>query len=397
MTLNPIAAVTQRDPYSYYRRLLAERPVYRDDALDLWIVSSAAAVSAVLESKAGRVRPMTEPVPRALAGSAAGGIFGNLVRMNDGARHTAMKQSVMRILGAVEEAEVAREARDWLARRLVETGDALCDGTLNGIIFELPVAVVASIAGVPRDLVPAATASIADFVRAIAPGSALDQLDKGKTGADRLVSMFMALSHNSSGVVRDLQEASRSDAAAAIANAIGFLSQTYEATAGLVGNALLAATIHRDAYQRATDHDRVHGFVREVLRHDPPIHNTRRFLAEDLAVGGHTLRAGEAVLLVLAAANHDQGVNARPDLFDIDRPERRNFTFGLGRHACPGEAIATAIAAVAVEMLVPRLTELDRLAERVSYRPSANARIPVFGGRSLGSEPAATETGARAQ
>jgi cytochrome P450 len=62
----PIAAVTHADPYPYYAALVAERPLYRDDALGLWVASSAAAVRAVMTSELCRVRPADEPVPKAL-------------------------------------------------------------------------------------------------------------------------------------------------------------------------------------------------------------------------------------------------------------------------------------------------------------------------------------------
>ena len=81
---DPIAAVTHPDPYPYYADLAAHRPLYRDDALRLWVASSAAAVTAVLASDLCRVRPPAEPVPRALLGSPAGELFGHFVRMNDG-------------------------------------------------------------------------------------------------------------------------------------------------------------------------------------------------------------------------------------------------------------------------------------------------------------------------
>lgn len=69
---HPIAAVTHADPYPYYAQLVARAPVYRDEALDRWVASSADAVTAVLSSDLCRVRPPTEPVPRALLGSRAG-------------------------------------------------------------------------------------------------------------------------------------------------------------------------------------------------------------------------------------------------------------------------------------------------------------------------------------
>src|SRR5207249_4152409 len=59
---DPVAAVTHSDPYPYYADLAARRPLYRADALGVWVASSAAAVTAVLTSDPCRVRPTAEVV-----------------------------------------------------------------------------------------------------------------------------------------------------------------------------------------------------------------------------------------------------------------------------------------------------------------------------------------------
>lgn len=385
---NPIAAVTAADPYSYYRALLAECPIYRDEVLGLWVASSAAAVTDVLESGACRVRPAAEPVPKALSGSAAGTIFGNLVRMTEGPGHAAMKQAVREALATADAPAVTREVRTWLAER-IGTRDALDADAVNAIIFELPVSVVATLVGVPRDLVAEAASLTADFVRCIAAGSSDLQIAKGKRSAEGLVSLFSALSKGGGLLGRLRAEAHGSDATAVLANAIGFLSQTYEATAGLIGNTLLAAVAHPQIFQQACETGRLDLFVREVSRHDPSVHNTRRFVAEDATIAGQTMRAGEAILVVLGAANHDAAVNPAPERFDLDRSDRRSFMFGRARHGCPGETIAVAIAAAAAEGLVGRLARL----ERVRYLPLTNVRIPVFGSLETGSQARTNELG----
>jgi len=58
------------------------------------------------------------------------------------------------------------------------------------------------------------------------------------------------------------------------------------------------------------------------------------------------------VLVVLAAANRDPAANPEPARFDPLRRDRQAFTFGVGPHACPGEAMATAIAEAGVERLL---------------------------------------------
>ncbi|MGH9769891.1 MAG: cytochrome P450 [Blastocatellia bacterium] len=118
--------------------------------------------------------------------------------------------------------------------------------------------------------------------------------------------------------------------------------------------------------------------IQEVLRYDSPVQNTRRFLAQDGLVAGEKMKAGDAILVILAAANRDPSVNPNPERFDVFRKERRIFTFGVGPHACPGEALATTIAKAGVERLIVSGLALERLAETMTYRASANTRIPLF-------------------
>ncbi len=119
--------------------------------------------------------------------------------------------------------------------------------------------------------------------------------------------------------------------------------------------------------------------VEETARHDPSVQNTRRFCIEAITIAGATLAAGDAVLLVVAAANRDPAFNPDPDRFTLVRARRRMLGFGHGVHACPGQALACALAAAGLEALLSRAPDLDAMRERGwSYRPSTNARIPVF-------------------
>jgi cytochrome P450 len=368
MPLDPIVAVTAPDPYPYYRALAAQRPVYRDEQLGLWVVAGAAAVEAILMEPAARVRPVAEPVPKSIAGSPAGDVFGAFARMTDGPPQAAMKRAIQAALAGITAEQVAAMARAWLAKHLGGR-DVVCAGTLNEIAVALPVSVVASLLGLPDAALPEARGLIAAFIAGIAPAAAPDQAVAASDAAERLTVLLRSLPV----FPADVPEA------AALANVLGLLFQTYDATAGLVGNTLLAASRHRDAYLRGANRARIPDFVDEVQRHDPAVHNTRRFLAADIDFMGHPLRQGDAILVVLAAANHDASANAAPERFDIDRADRRSFTFGAGRHGCPGTVIATAVAAAAAEILVPRLADLGGLADGIGYRPLPNLRIPVFG------------------
>ena len=65
---HPLAAATHANPYPYYAQLVAERPLYYDAGLKLWVAAGAAVVDAVLTSDLCGVRPLG----RTGAGGAAG-------------------------------------------------------------------------------------------------------------------------------------------------------------------------------------------------------------------------------------------------------------------------------------------------------------------------------------
>lgn len=373
---DPIAAVTHTDPYPYYAELATRPGLTRDEGLGLWIASSAAAVTAVLSSDVCRVRPAAEPVPAALVGSPAGDIFGRLVRMNDGAGHTPMKDAVAASLAGFDATRLA-EASGTQARALVEAlQPEIHPERVSDVAFRLSTYVLASLLGVPREQLGDVAAWMSDFVRCLAPGSAPDQMERGKAAARRLLDTFASLLDRGEPATL----LGRLDADVIVANGIGFLSQAYEATAGLIGNTLVAIARERALRdQLRADPGHLRRVVREVVRYDPPVQNTRRFVARRGSVAGQDVQAGDAVLVVLAAANRDPAVNRDPNRFDVFRAERQAFTFGAGAHACPGEEIATTIAQVGVERLLAAGVDPDDLAGRMTYRPSANTRIPLFG------------------
>jgi cytochrome P450 len=165
-----------------------------------------------------------------------------------------------------------------------------------------------------------------------------------------------------------------------IANAIGLLFQPYEATAGLIGNTLLALNRNRGLRQLvAAEPDLLRDVILEVLRYDSPVQNTRRFVGEDGIVAEHPMKAGDTILVVLAAANRDPAANPNPEQFEMNRKGRRTFTFGVGAHACPGETLAVAIAKAGVEHLIASGVAYGLITDPARYRASANTRVPLLG------------------
>ncbi|MNV74644.1 Biotin biosynthesis cytochrome P450 [compost metagenome] len=116
--------------------------------------------------------------------------------------------------------------------------------------------------------------------------------------------------------------------------------------------------------------------IAEVQRFDPSVQNTRRFVATPCEIEGVSLNPGDVILVLLASANRDPQLNDRADNLCLDRAQRRSFTFGAGRHHCPGQALALSIAIASVRQILAVNPELDHLDWQ--YRPSLNGRVPLF-------------------
>ncbi|MCX5011182.1 hypothetical protein OG765_09295 [Streptomyces sp. NBC_00555] len=379
---NPIEAVRLADPYPGYAALVAERPFAFDPALSAWVAADAAAVRAVLGSAALRVRPVAEPVPAGIVGTPAGEVFGDLVRMTDGGLQQHLKGVVVEALGTADPVHAARLAAEQ-TRASLATGSEV---PFEELMFAVPARVVAALCGLDADGSAEAARLIGDFVQCIPALATPEQQAAAALAAARLQELLgPGLEHAGAagngllaGLVRAAQEASWTRTAPLLANAVGFLSQTYDATAGLIGNTLLALARGEETPKTPAAWE---PFVREVARHDAPIQNTRRFAAEPFRHGAAEVAPGEQVLVLLAAANRDPAVNPDPHAFRPGREAPVLFTFGAAAHRCPGGSLAVAIAGAVVGTLLDSGFDPARLSSgpaEVTYRPLANARIPVL-------------------
>ncbi|MFF4371336.1 cytochrome P450 [Streptomyces sp. NPDC001594] len=398
----PVEAVRLADPYPFYARLVAERPFAFDEALGAWVAADAAAVRAVLGSGALRVRPVAEPVPAGIAGTAAGEVFGELVRMTDGAAAARLKGAVA---GALARADLGRAAA--LAARY--TREALARGgevPYEELMFGVPARVVAALSGLTDGADREAARAIGDFVRCLPASATRDDHRAAATAATRLrellgpaltaaatapvpepaapstpapgpsaggfASVAAYPAGQAGGLLRELVVAAERSGlphpGPLLSNAIGFLSQTYDATAGLIGNTLVALA-------RGADTPDTGALVREVVRYDAPVQNTRRFAAEPFTHAGSTVEPGQQLLVLLAAANRDPAVNPDPHALSPGRVNPVVFTFGAGAHRCPGGELATTLATAVVTEL--RTAGWSTTATP-AYRPLANARIPLL-------------------
>lgn len=94
--------------------------------------------------------------------------------------------------------------------------------------------------------------------------------------------------------------------------------------------------------------------LEEVLRLESPIHALPRYCTQDTVLGGRTIRKGDQVFPVYAAANVDPQAFPHPEQFDPERRPNRHLAFGRGIHVCAGAPLARLQLKVFVEELLAR-------------------------------------------
>ena len=102
--------------------------------------------------------------------------------------------------------------------------------------------------------------------------------------------------------------------------------------------------------------------VRELLRWEPPVPLLPRMALREGTIRGVNIPAGSMILAGIASANRDPERFARPDEFDVDRPDADVLTFGFGVKFCPGTHMAKQQLLAALDVLLDRLPGL-RLAD----------------------------------
>jgi hypothetical protein len=136
----------------------------------------------------------------------------------------------------------------------------------------------------------------------------------------------------------------------------------YETTSMAIGNAVVSLASHREQLAAlCTNWSLLPSAVEECLRFEPSIEEAFRTTSESVRIGDVPIPAGTKVRAVLTSANRDELLFSDPDMFRIDRAPaevRRHLTFGVGRHACLGAALARMEMRIAIRTLFTRFPGL---------------------------------------
>ncbi|MEU3838457.1 cytochrome P450 [Streptomyces sp. NPDC028635] len=165
------------------------------------------------------------------------------------------------------------------------------------------------------------------------------------------------------------------------------LGAGHETTVNLLDHALCSLLTHPEQLRLARESTITwDAVVDETLRCQAPVATIPlRFAVEDLELEDVVIRAGEPIVLSLAAAGRDPGTHgADAAVFDATRPTRRDhLAFGHGVHHCLGRPLAMSEATIALPAFFERFpqarlaTPADELGLLESFISTGHTGLPV--------------------
>ncbi|AIG79840.1 Cytochrome P450 [Amycolatopsis japonica] len=116
----------------------------------------------------------------------------------------------------------------------------------------------------------------------------------------------------------------------------------HETTANMISLGTVTLLENPDQLAKIkADPDKTLAAIEELLRVFTIAESaTSRFATADVEIGGTLIRAGEGVIGLSNAGNHDPAGFENPDTFDIERGARHHVAFGFGVHQCLGQNLA---------------------------------------------------------
>ncbi len=356
------------DPHAFYRRLVAEAPVWCVPGTDIVIVSSFDAVTEVVSrveefsSNLHAILYRSELGTPALLPFDAGGL--QTLAVADPPVHSKHRSTVFPELVARRMATLRPDVEALAEAHLDEALSRPCFEAMHDLANAIPIRVVSRLIGFqdadPERLLAAAFASTA----MLAATGTLEEIQDtmGRTAeimswiGDQLQRAVDRGGEGILGVTGAAVAAGDLEFGDGLVIIHTLLSAGGESTTSLLGNAIHLLASNPDLQVRLRDDPQlVAPFIEEVLRLESPFRYHLRHVTRATEVRGVTIAAGSTVLLFWGAANRDPAEYERPDDVVLDRlTPKHHLAFGRGIHFCVGAPLARLEAQVVLTRLLAR-------------------------------------------
>ena len=389
----------RNNPFPFYQALRAQRPVYYDPGLDVWLVTRYEDALAVLRDDTsfslehgyqdryanGFVDELAEIMERD-----GGGFIRDIIACDPPA-HTRLRRLTEKAFTAHRVKELEGRVRQICVALIEQVADrGACDGNAD-LAAPLTAHIICEQLGLEYGKI--GVEKIAAWTTAL-----LAQIGRMQSHDEMLANaaLMCDLQNTLIAEIREREAAPREDMISDLVRARldhaeqpmlsfaekvscvrAFLIAGNDTTAAAITNLLLILATNpalAESLAEQVDDDRaMMRFVEEVLRIAPPVHGLFRTAMRDVALGGATIPAMAQVCILYASANDDEA--EFPEGRRLD-PARRNvgnhITFGAGIHRCIGVSLARMEIKVAAQEIIRRLRDI-RLAvpeAELTYLPT---------------------------
>lgn len=373
--LNLFAPHNVEDPYPLYALLRTTAPVHRVPGTDFFLVSTWELVqeaNARVDDFSSNMRSILVAEPGSLAPTALemdmGGTVEQVLAIADEPTHKLHRSAVLHTL--TKRIRALTEACDTAADAFWH--DHARDGRIDwvrGMAERLPLAMLSTLIGLAEPDLPYLLARAYDATEMLGGivDSARSELLMNATLElavyldEAFASARLDPRDDLMGVFAAAVEAGDIEQSTVVMILLQLVAAGAESTAALIeatARALAEDTALQDRVRR--DPALIDPLLDEVLRLESPFRGHYRSVPRDTTLGGVTIPAGSALLLLWGSANRDPGQFTDPDVLDLDRPAiRQHLAFGKGIHFCVGSHLARMEAVAATRVLLERTTRIE--------------------------------------
>ncbi|CAN7546329.1 cytochrome P450 [Pararhizobium sp. LjRoot238] len=233
----------------------------------------------------------------------------------------------------------------------------------------IPVTVIARMLGVPMDMAPKLLDWSHRMVRMYMFNPTLEtELDANRASAEFSAYLKSIIDWKRDNPADDLlthmitteKDGERLSDDELISTAVLLLNAGHEATVHQLGNAVrVLLDKGTPAEQAFADDTATERTIEECMRYAAPLHIFQRYALSDIELeDGISLKKGDKIGLLLAAANVDPKKFSDPLAFHPGRNEGPHVSFGAGLHFCIGAPLARLELKLSLPILFERLPGL---------------------------------------
>lgn len=391
MTFDPFSREYKTDPYAVYRQLREEQGPIGKSALGVWTVVGYDECATALKDPhfgwgdGGLAQEHFYKAPD-------GKTYPQFNFM-DPPYHTRMRQLVGKIFSPARSESMRATAESMvntmMDKALAESDNGEID-LISAVAGPMPALVLSRMLGVPGQDEPWFRELCRDIERGLDLGVYLtpEQTRRRDDARKEMYEYFgriarMRRENPGDDLISDLvrvEDNGDINEYETRVNLTLLLTAGYVTMINMVGNGLLALMRHPDQMRWLQNNPhRVTDAFDELTRYDGPGQMVGRVVLQETELGGHTLKPGEPMMVILGSANRDPKQYPDPDTLDLNRPISRHLGFGLGIHYCIGQPLSKVVSEVGVGKLVQEY-DLELAGEPVvsdSITIRGHAKIPA--------------------